>query len=276
MSTKHKLFSTYPLNGKVELSTGLAQTPYHIYDGYGLFIAGTANLEAIKTQLQGEALHPITTTDGYALVGMWLLDFPQASLAPHSELQCSILAHEKQIPPLENHPFAPLEYLVKTEQASILCANIWNSTEECVAYNSEHLGLGANLCQSTFEKDGKTLSFNFSANDVPLIAGSVEVPSSQPLPDVWTMLRRFGFRTLSKLITPDFTQVDVINRRSDVIPINARARPFTKEKTAIATTINSETDHLSFGDIPFAHIDFQPQIFQYFDGFKFVYLDPKR
>ena len=42
----HALFRAWPLAGEVRLSTGMAPTPYHVDDGHGLFIAGSADLEA--------------------------------------------------------------------------------------------------------------------------------------------------------------------------------------------------------------------------------------
>ncbi len=43
---QHELFKRYPIDGAATISTGEVPTPYHIYDGYGAFIGGTADLAA--------------------------------------------------------------------------------------------------------------------------------------------------------------------------------------------------------------------------------------
>jgi hypothetical protein len=47
MSRDHLFFKQHPLAGQAQLSTGTVPTPYHVYDGRGVFIGGTADLAAV-------------------------------------------------------------------------------------------------------------------------------------------------------------------------------------------------------------------------------------
>ena len=48
MSTKtHPLFTAYPLQNNLEISVDNVPTPYHVYDGHGLLIGGTADFATV-------------------------------------------------------------------------------------------------------------------------------------------------------------------------------------------------------------------------------------
>jgi hypothetical protein len=58
------LFKQYPLGGSVNLSTGPAPEPYHVYDGYGLFVGGEADLAAARRLLAREQVTCIRNSPG--------------------------------------------------------------------------------------------------------------------------------------------------------------------------------------------------------------------
>ncbi len=115
----HPLFENYPLYGEQELSVGLVPIPYHTYDGHGLFIGGTADLASVKELLRNENVHPIQTTAGKAVMGIWVIDFTQASLGPHQELQFSILVSHQPALPIEDHPLTLLKALHRRALVSL-------------------------------------------------------------------------------------------------------------------------------------------------------------
>ena len=85
-TANHTLFQTHPVCGAAQISIGEAPVPYHIYDGYGAFGGGTADLAAVQKMLAGEALQPVQNGAGRALMGTWLCDFSEANLGPHHEI----------------------------------------------------------------------------------------------------------------------------------------------------------------------------------------------
>ena len=95
-SRSHALFSRFPLSDAAVISMGTVPTPYHVYDGYGLFIGGTAELDAVSELLRGERVSPVRTGNGRALMGIWAFDFLDASLGPHHELQFSLVRRRSQ------------------------------------------------------------------------------------------------------------------------------------------------------------------------------------
>jgi hypothetical protein len=98
-------------------------------------------------------LTPITTTDGRALIAVWVIDATDASLGPHSELQVSIFVSDLPLAPVEPHALQVLQLLLLREDVHMLCCGLWNNTPPVVAYNREHLSLPAVLARSAFEYD---------------------------------------------------------------------------------------------------------------------------
>ncbi len=275
-TSTHPLFSQFPLTGKVTLSTGEAPTPYHIYDGYGLFLSGSANMTAVKAQMTTETLQPIRRADGRAQVALWVMDFTRASLAPHRELQCSVFVAREEKPPLDDHPLAVLKHMIEAPTASILCADIWNDTAECVAYNTEHLGLGARLCHvdDIGYADG-AFHFRFSEGGALIAAGRFGVPRLS-FGVVRHMIGLFGWGGFFRLVRLPYTELTVINRVSDVIDANAAAQSYTSSGSTSIALADPARDSLSWGDVPFANIDFVPEFGQIVQGVRFVYLAPAR
>jgi len=274
MPKSHPLFSQFPLKDTVQFSTDEVQTPYHIYEGYGLLVGGTAPVDNVNAIMTDEALVPVTDTNGNALLALWLMDFTEAHIAPHTELQCSIFVQPHSVAPLPDHPFAPLQFMVQADEPAILCADIWNNTAECVAYNAEHLALGAKLCSSTFTRTDGNIALSFNEGDKTLLNAKFQLPARTGMSDGLSMLRLFGFRKTIEFAQAPYTQLDVINRVSDQQPANVPARSYTDVSTNIVKRFDPSTDELTLGHIPFGEIGFQPRMVQFVDGLNFVYLDP--
>jgi len=274
MPKSHPLFSRFPLNKTVQLSTGETQTPYHVYNGYGLFVGGIAPVDKVNSIMTDESPVPVTDIHGNALLALWLMDFTEAHIAPHTEFQCSIFVQPQSVPPLPDHPFAPLQFMVQAEEPAMLCADIWNNTEECVAYNAEHLGLGARLCRSSFTRTSDRIDVDFNVGDTPLLTAKIRLPARTGFSDGLSLLRLFGLRKTIQLAQAPYTQLDVINRVDDQQSKNIPARSYTDVSTNIVKRFDPSTDELILGNIAFREIGFQPRMVQFVDGVNFVYLDP--
>jgi len=136
----HPIFNQYPPDRAV-ISVGEVPTPYQIYDGFGVFIGGFADLNAVQRLLKGEGVVPARTQDGKALMGFWVCEFTEASLGAHYEMQCSFFTGRGETRSLPSHPFGLLAAMLSQPEIEMLCHGLWNDTAKVVAYNRELLGL---------------------------------------------------------------------------------------------------------------------------------------
>lgn len=141
----------YPLDGQVQISTGVVSTPYYIYNGFGLFVGGTCDLGKTQALLKNEVLQPVQTSSGEALMGIWICNFSEASLGPHHELQFSIFVSERKLAPVSPHPLGVLKLMSTHPDAQMLCHGLWNDTPQVVAYNRDLLCLNAAQTSSRIE-----------------------------------------------------------------------------------------------------------------------------
>ena len=278
MSTKsHPLFEKYPLNGEQEISVGRVPTPYQTYDGHGLFIGGTADLSKIIELLQNENVYPMQTTNGRAVMGVWVVDFTEASLGPHNELQFSILVAHNPTPPIESHSLTLLKALFTNPDARMFCYGLWNNTETAVAYNRELLGLNAQLNQGTITRENGQQRFHFTNEAGELLfAGNVR-EARQPSPRVgWALFRLLGLRQTRRALAQPFLEAKVVNPVGDVVPYNADAQSYLAADQPIIQFFDPATDNITFNQTEAAQFEFQPHFVEHFAPFRFVYLQPEK
>jgi hypothetical protein len=272
----HVLFTRYPLNGRVPLSTGSAPTPYHVYDGIMLLIGGTVDLSKVRELIDHETVTPIATRTDRALMAIWIADFATASLGPHHELQFSLLVSHHPMAPVRAHRLALLRLLALEPGAGMLCHGLWNDEAPVVAYNSEYLGLRARLAASTIrETAGRVVfSFNDERTGSRLISGALHhsgIPAPGPL---LALLRVFGPGGMVRFMRAPHLTTTVINRIGDVMPRNADAAAFTAYDRVTLQWFDPAVDRLTINHGTYAALDFQPQFVQQMQGVKFVYLHP--
>lgn len=274
---EHTLFQQFPLTGEEEISVGQVAVPYHIYNGQGILIGGTGDLNEIQQILQNEYLHPIQTQTGKALMGIWVADFTEASLGPHNELQFSILVAHKPQPPVEDHPLALLKALFINPEARMFCYGLWNNTETAVAYNRELLGLDVQLNQGTIQLNrGQQSSFHFQTESGQLIfEGEIALAKQTNFNIGWRMLRLFGLSNTMRSFSQPYIEAKVVNPRGQVIPTNADARSFLASDTPIVQLFDPAKDKLNFGETNKNNFLFQPKFIEQFSPFRFVYLEPE-
>lgn len=276
MSRQPSLFQQFPLNGKATLSSGQVPTPYQIYDGLGAFIGGTADLAAVQRLLQPEAVIPMQTVDGRALIGIWLCDFTDASLGPHHELQFSIFVSRQPAPPITTHRVSLLTAMLTNSDLQMLCHGLWNNTPTVVAYNRELLSLNARLSTSRISRDRHQLSAEVhdQTTGAPLLSATLHKPEQAALGASFALAGHLGFRRTMQINRQPWVPIAVVNPVGVVLPRNATAQAMTKNATNNVRYFDLAHDRLTISVSPYRALDFQPHVVQHMSGFKFVYLNP--
>jgi hypothetical protein len=272
----HPLFKRFALDGQASLSAGQAPTPYHVYDGHGLFIGGTADLAAVRQMLAGEQVLPVQTDAGRALMGVWVFDFTDASLGAHHELQCSVFVSRAPVPPVTSHRLGLLEQMLTRPEVQMLCHGLWNNAPRVVAYNRELLALDARLSDSRIEVDRRAFSFavHDQATRTTVVEGRLHRPQRPSLAAGLGLLACVGLQPLLALARQPWLRVPVLNPVGAGLARNAAADTFTKAEVNVLRYFDAKRDHLEFTDQRYRSLRFEPAFFQYMDGFKFVYLFP--
>jgi hypothetical protein len=274
----HPLFQQYPLDETATLSVGVVPVPYHIYDGYGVFIGGTADLERVRALLQPEHVEPIQNEEGRALIGIWICNFLQASLGPHHELQFSIFIQRQPAPPVSTHRLGLLAAMLKRRDMQMLCHGLYNSTSQVVAYNRELLSLNAQLANSRIEKKNDhdiEFSIRDAATQKPLIEGLLKGIDRPSLRASFDLVGELGLMETFKAGRLPWVTTEIVNPLGVVLTQNRVAQAYTKNEVNAIQYFNPQMHTLRLGETPYANLDFQPQVVQYMDGFKFVYLNPE-
>lgn len=273
---EHQLFKHYPLTGTATLTTGAVPTPYHIYDGYGLFMGGTADLAAVQRLLQPETVIPLQTVAGQAVMGIWLCDFTDASLGPHHELQFSIFVTRQPAAPLAAHPLALLSAMLTRPDVQMLCHGLWNNIPTVVAYNRELLSLNAKLSTSTIAFDAQQLTFAVAdaVSGASILTGAIRTPQQLSWRASLGLLGQLGFGPALRVNRQPWVSTTVVNPLGVGLAQNAVAQAMTKNTVNNVRYFKPATDDLTFGATPYRELAFRPLFVQYMSGFKFVYLQP--
>jgi hypothetical protein len=273
----HPLFHRYPLAGEVTLSRGRMPTPYHVYDGHGVFIGGSADLAAVRGLLAPAQVQAVQTERGEALMGVWLFDFSDASLGPHHELQLSLFVARDPLPPVTAHPLGLLELMVARPDVLMLCHGLWNNTSRVVAYNRELLALDARLSRSRIERGADTLAFEVrdDASGASIVEGAVQRTRRSTLRTNIALVRLLGLRRLLALARQPWISMPVVNPVGVALDRNAEADTHTKVDAPRLRSFEPARDRLQFGDTRYRALRFRPRFFQVMDGFKFVYRLPR-
>lgn len=274
--TQNPLFQQFPLSGTATIATGQVPTPYHIYDGYGAFIGGTADLAAVQRLLKPETVIPMQTVNGRALMGIWLCDFTDASLGPHHELQFPIFVSRRPVTPIADQRVSLLAAMLTNADLQMLCHGLWNNTPTVVAYNRELLSLNAQLSDSKITRDRHQLHTAISdrANGAPLLAATLHKPNQPMLGASFALAGQLGFRRAMQINRQPWVQMAIVNPLGVVLSRNATAQAMTKNATNNVRYFDPSRDRLAINAAPYGDLDFQPQVVQHMSGFKFVYLNP--
>lgn len=265
----HELFRRYPLVALANTRCGAQPVPYHVYDGEVFLIGATANRQKVEKLLENEALYPIVTSEGRALMALWICDFRQASHGAHSEIQFSIFVSRSPMPPVKAHPLALLPLLLLNPEARMLIHGIWNDSPAVVAYNNEVLGLGAKQAKGTIRHENGLLQVDYAG----ILSATIHTKTNTPPKTGLAMLGALGWQGIRAFSAQPYLNTQALNRVGR-FKVNATAQTFTHNDKVILQDFDSHRDKLEIQDADYANIDFQPTFFEQMQGFKFVYLNP--
>jgi hypothetical protein len=248
---------------------------YHIYGGHAAFIGGTATLELVRDLLAAESIYAVETSDGRAIVAIWIIDATKASLGPHQELQFSILVSRSRLPKVPPHPFIALNLLQFHPEVRLFCHGLWNNTEAVVAYNREVLSLDAHLMTGTIARDTQRREKRFAfadASETPIISGAVCEAARAPMNTVVPLLRLVGLNKFIKAARAPWLVAQVVNPIG-LLPVNAEAQACIVNDQQILQLFDPATDYLEFAHPTYRALQFRGQFIEHMNGFKFVYLN---
>ena len=269
---EHPLFRRFPIDGRTWVD-GLAEpTPYHVYDGTLMMLGGSADASAACAQLTAKGLWPVLDMRGRALMAVWVGDFSDASLGPHHELQLSLFASTRPLPPVASHPFAIHRALLTLPGLRMVCAALWNNPARVASYNALHLGLDARPADSHVLRCGSALAFRFREADGRLLAEGEVLSAARPAPAAaWQLLRHIGWQGSLRLL------------RSPAL--NVAVAPLAGHRLCAQTWTHSDhqavahfgpQDRIRIGHTPLGPaLHFEPTCVQRFEGLRFVYLRPE-
>ena len=274
---EHQLFNQYPLNSSALLTAGQVPTPYHIYDGYGAFVGGRANLEAVQQLLEPEQMSAVQTADGHALMGLWICDFKDASLGPHHELQVSIFVSRGRVGNVSDHPLALLAAMSTRSDIQMMCHGLWNNRLKTVAYNRELLSLNARLSRSIIEANSTRLRFSVSdqVNSRLVCAGQLSRPFEASTLAGLALIGQLGLAETLRLNHKPWIGIRIINPVSILAERNMTAQSYAKTDVNRLRYFNGDEDSIALYASPYDQLEFKPLFVQHMKGFKFVYLQPE-
>ena len=276
------IFKRYPIIGQRTISTGSVPVPYHVYDGDVLFIGGTGDFAKTQALLQNETVKPMQTSDGRALLGIWVCDFANASLGPHHELQLSIFVHAGGHEPskVPAHPLAILRLISLNTTALMLCYRLWNNTPTVVAYNRELLGLDARLTNSTIATDAashmRAFSFTDPSSDLATVCtGKVRDTGRNDPAAGMALMGALGVMGMFKAARMPWLSLKVVNPISAAFPRNGSAQTYTNNASQILNLWDTSKDELNMAHPAYRELGFTPQFVNHARGTKFIYLAPE-
>jgi hypothetical protein len=272
---QHPLFQRFGLTALKQTSCGLLPVPYHIYNGHAAFIGGTATLELARDLLAAESVYVVETSDGRALVGIWVIDAIDASLGPHRELQFSILVSRSRLPSVAPHPFIMLSLLQFHPEVRLFCHGLWNNTEPVVAYNREVLSLDAHLMTGTIVRDMQRREKRFAfadTSEAAIISGTVCEAARAPMNTAVPLLRLMGFNKFVQAARAPWLASQVVNPVG-LLPVNAEAQAYIVNDQQILQLFDPKTDLLEFAHPAYRSLQIRGQFIEHMNGFKFVYLN---
>jgi len=272
---KHRIFNDHPITGHIDLSTGPAPTPYHVYDGHGTLLIGTCSQDSLQDHYADQDVYPVLTQSGSAIMLIFLCQFAHASHGPHIEFHITALSAPEPDIKLPDDPAAALAALATQPTWGALSLHLWNDSPSVVAYNSEHLGLQAQICQGDLSFAHGKLSFDLTnAQNEPLCTGHLSCPPRSESGLMRRTIRYLGWRGLWAAVRRKPSQAYVINRKGPVLSENGRAKTLTAPDKMVISSFDPQNDRLANTLGPLAAYDLDPQIVEHIWPFRFVYLNP--
>jgi hypothetical protein len=270
----HPLFRKYPIQGEVKTSCGDLPTPYHIYDGYGVFIGGSASLEGVCDLLLDERVTPVQVGTKSTPMGIWICNYSDGSLGPHLELQISFFVSNKPVKKQSTYPLHLLKSMLTDPDLQMLCHGLWNDSQVVVAYNREILSLNARLVNGDIRNEEENIIFRFEeeGRSTPLISGEVCCQAS--VKAGWDFMAQMGLRSFIRIVRRPWSRLEIVNPRGVLLDRNAVADSYIKNDLNRVRYFDPGRDNLEINEPRYQNLNFIPKFIQSMCGFKFVYLNP--
>jgi hypothetical protein len=272
----HPLFRRFPLAGHADISCGRVPTPYHVYDGYGLFFGGTADLAAAREVLAAEQVQPLRTSAGRALMGVWACHFTQASLGVHHELQVSLFVTRTAADPVDEDPLALIAAMIRRPDLHMLCHGLWNTAPHVVAYNRELLALDAQGAAARMVRGADAVEFDFfdAVSGAALARGGTRRPARRSARCDCAVMRQVGLAGMWRVLRDPTVHLKIMNPVGAGLARNAVADSYTRSALTTVHEFEPGRDSLELSIPRYRGLDFRPDFVQFMDGFRFVYLAP--
>jgi hypothetical protein len=275
----HPIFEAYPQKGTRTSWYGKVGMPYRVYNGFGALIGGTCDPTAARRLLRNERLQPVLTRDRRALMAVWIANFTESSVGPHTELQFSFFVSDRTVSDVMFHPFALLHAMQHRPEIWMMPHGLWNNNDPAVGFNQEMLALPASIAASAIHRTPGRLNFTFSTHDsagntVPVCSGFVREPRHTPLGTVIELGKLFGFSELMAQRRRPYLTLPMVNPIGDVLGDHvATIAAFNNDRMAVREW-KPGLDELTIGHPLYAGLDFHGDFVETFDGTRFVYVTP--
>jgi hypothetical protein len=265
----------FPQEGEVSLSTGSCTKAYHVYDGHGALVTGHCDASALEWAFAGQDVYPVTTRSGAGVLGLFICRFDRASLGPHLELQVVALAAPIPNQRVSDDPTAFLAAFATRPDWGPLSLHLWNDSPTVVAYNTEYLGLEAQRATGQVTLDGGQLRFDFhdTAGDA-LVQGRITRKRRSDFAAGVGLIRQLGLRAMIDMVRQPLSKAHLINRKSSVLPRNARACTMTAPDNVVVSAFRPGRDVLTMASPDLRRYNFRPLCAEHISPFRFVYLHP--
>ncbi len=278
---EHPIFVDYPITGTRTNWYGKVSTPYRVYDGYGVMLGGTCDVTAARHMLRNEqALEPAITVDRRALMAMWIANFTDASVGPHTELQFSLFVSRAPRSDIPYHPFVLLKIMLENRELPMLVHGLWNDTDAAIGYNRDLLGLDAQPAVSAINAMQDNLRFAFSERSeegsMPIASGTIKLEKRTGIKAGLSLSQLMGgFSKTNALLKQPYSVFSVMNRVSQQLPRNVETEAAAGSEHIVLREWNRRTDQIDIKHPYYGQVDFQPDFVQQFTGARFVYVTPR-
>lgn len=245
------------------------KTPYLVFNGNLLLLMGTCEYGYVKSAIANMNAYPVIDDKNRALMAIWIGDFKEANLEPHTELQISFFfTTDKQLIVPEND-FSVLISLMNEKNIFMFCHKLWNNTERVVEYNSNFLSLNCQKADSEVNYHGRTMRFIFrdlAKNE--LVAGSLTPKKFQSRMSTFSWLRRIKWNNVM-----EFSKNPIV--KTKVVPLIfsdkfLASQTYTYCKSPLVQKKNKK-DSFEICDPDLQKMDFTLKSFEYLEGLNFAY-----
>ena len=270
---QHPLFWRFPLSGTAAVLLKDLPTPFHVFDGHGLMITGQGDAAIVARSFVDQDVFPVLTASGRAAMALFLGDCTDASLGAHRILQVMALCAPARGQVIADGATAFLAAMAMQPDLGLFHLHQWNDNATVVAYSTQYLGLDATHCTASITR-GKRLLFGFHEASGGLLAtGDLTLGRISSLRASFALIRQIGLHPVLRLARQPFAQTHLVNRKSAVLPRNARARRITAADRRVIAGFDPKRDRLTLSG-PLEAYDFKPLCLEHFAPCRFVQLHP--